>query len=95
MPEEDESKFVKVYGDKHAKARSHPTVAYERVIHTRSVTFTCIRCHQEVTEIRFPGPTTYCAACSVIVRREKTRARTRRSRQRKKEQATNSSADEV
>src|SRR3989442_415973 len=95
MPEEDESKFVKIIGDKHAKARSHPTVAYERVIHAKSVTFTCIRCKKKVTEVHFPGPTTYCAECSIIVRREKTAARTRRSRQRKKALSETDSSSET
>jgi late competence protein required for DNA uptake (superfamily II DNA/RNA helicase) len=96
MPEEHESKFVKVYGDKHAREyaeRHHAPPAYERMIHARSVTFTCIRCHQEVTEVRFPGPTTYCSECSVIVRREKNAARVRRARAKKKRQEHASPAD--
>jgi phosphopantetheine adenylyltransferase len=87
MPEEHESKPIKVYGDKHFKeyAKTHPVPpAYERWVNARSVTFTCIRCHQEVTEIRYPGPTTYCAACSLIVKREKTAARVKRVRAKRK-----------
>ncbi len=90
MPEQDEAKTIKVYGDKHFKEyrKTHPVPpAYERQVHARSVTFTCQRCQQDVTEVRFPGPRpAYCVTCAVVVKREKTAARTRRSRRSKKEQ---------
>ncbi len=91
MLEKDDAQIVKVRGDQAAKdyADEHPAPpAYSRIIHAKEVTFTCIRCHQAVTEVRYPGPTTYCAACSIVVKREKTAARTRRSRSRKKERET-------
>ena|SRR5947209_5713404 len=87
MPEEYESKRIQVKGDEHFKeyAKTHPVPpAYERWIHARTVTFTCVRCKQEVTEVRFPGPTRYCAACAAVVKREKTRLRVQAARQRKK-----------
>jgi hypothetical protein len=90
MPEVDESKTIKVRGDEHFKeyAKTHPVPpAYERVIHAKSVTFICIRCHTSVTEVRFPGATTYCAACSIIMKREKTAARVKRVRAKRKKDA--------
>jgi hypothetical protein len=72
--EEYDSKFVRV----------KPT---SRLIGKREVTFTCQRCNAWVTEWRYPGPLPqYCGACGPGVQKEKTAARTRRSRQRKKEQ---------
>ena len=74
--EEYESKVVQVQ----ATSRWHKK---------REVTFICQRCQRQVTEWRFPGPLPqYCAACGPVVQKEKTAARTRRVRQRKKEAAT-------
>jgi hypothetical protein len=83
MPERDELKIIKVLGDKHAKEKNADP-AYQRYIHAQEVTFTCPRCNQEITEVRFPGHVKYCSSCSVIVKREKTRARVQAIRQRKK-----------
>src|SRR5947209_5160086 len=87
MPEQHESKIIKVYGDKHFKdySKNHPVPpAYERQMHAQEVTFICQRCNQEITEVRFPGPIKYCSACAVLVKREKTRARVRAVRQKKR-----------
>jgi hypothetical protein len=77
----DESKTIKVYGNKYAKEKNS-IPAYERVLHTRAVTFTCQRCGTTVTEQRFPGPTPrYCSeVCAQEARREQTRWRVRRLR---------------
>lgn len=91
MPEKDELKTIKVYGDEHFKeyAKTHPVPpAYERRIHAEQITFTCEHCHQQITEVRFPGPVRYCSACAVLVKREKSRLRTQRSRQKAKERRT-------
>ena len=58
MPEEHESKQIKVYGDKHFKeyARTHPVpAAYERYINARSVTFTCKKCARKSQRSAFQG----------------------------------------
>jgi hypothetical protein len=94
MAEPNDVQIVKVYGDKHAKARSHPTVAFERRIATREITFTCERCKAQVTEWHFPSKTPfYCATCSPIVKREKTAARVRRARNKKQRQERSSPTD--
>jgi hypothetical protein len=88
MPEEYESKTIKVYGDKHAKARD-AIPAYERVLRTREVTFTCVNCGNSVTEHHFPGPIPRsCEHCRADVQRKQTRERAKRSRQKKKEQSS-------
>lgn len=82
MPQEYESKTIKVYGDKFAKARSS-IPAYERVLHTRLVTITCAKCGKTVKEHHYPGAKPkYCAECRAGVRREQVRDRVRRLRDR-------------
>jgi hypothetical protein len=60
---------------------------YRRTVQTRSVTFTCQRCGQTVTQQRFPGPTPrYCGDwCRGQARRSRTRIRVQlfRARQHK------------
>lgn len=49
-----------------------------RIVHTRSITFTCQWCHQEVTEQRYPSHTPlYCSkpACKKEAVKAKTRKR--------------------
>jgi glycerol-3-phosphate dehydrogenase len=79
MLEEHDSKTIKVYGDKHAKARKYAQPAYERVVHTREITFPCSRCQQQVTQYHFPGPIPkYCSeSCLKAARQEITRQQTR------------------
>ncbi len=80
---------VKVYGDKHARAREHPQVAYERSVSKRRITFTCVQCQQTVTQWRYPsrGPK-YCSdPCRDEAHAEQIRERVRRYRERKAKQA--------
>lgn len=81
--QEEQAKRISVYGDKQAKEKN-AVPAYGRIVYRRSVTFTCQRCSTTVTEQRFPGPTPrYCSeACANEARREQTRQRVRRLRQR-------------
>lgn len=89
MSEEDrgegQSQFVSVYGDKFAKQRKGAIPAYVRMVNTRPVTFTCVRCNQEVTQERYPGRLPrYCGdICAGEAERAKTAERTRRYRERK------------
>ncbi len=81
--DEYESKTIKVYGDKHTRARN-AIPAYERVLSTRLVTFVCTKCGKTVKEYRYPGaPSKYCSECRAGVRREQSRDRVRRLRQRR------------
>ncbi len=84
MNPEGESKLVNVYGDKCAKARPHPQVAYQRMIGTSQVTFVCTVCGKTVTQQRYPGrKPRYCSdPCEEEGRREKTRARVKKLRAR-------------
>jgi predicted amidophosphoribosyltransferase len=87
MHDEYESHYVRI---------KKPTTS--RLVGKREVRFICARCHKDVTEWRYPGPLPqYCAECGPIVKREKTAARTRRARGRKKERAATASgpAEEV
>lgn len=65
--------------------------AFERTWDTRPVTFQCAHCGQVVTQERYPGPTpTYCGrecqlAATEARRREQTRERVRRLRERRKQ----------
>jgi hypothetical protein len=94
MAEPNDVQIVKVYGDKHAKDRTHPAVAFERRIYTREITFTCERCKALVTEWHYPGKTPYyCETCSPIMKREKTAARVRRARNKKQRQERSSPTD--
>ena len=101
MDPEGESKLVNVYGDKFAKARPHPQVAYQRMIGTSQVTFVCTVCGKTVTQQRYPGRSPrYCSApCEEEGRREKTRARVKnlRARQRmmQEQETERSSQDEM
>jgi hypothetical protein len=67
---------------------NHP--AYERTWDTRTVTFQCAHCGETVTQERYPGPTpTYCGqecyeAATAARRREQTRERVRRLRERRR-----------
>ena len=83
--DEEQSQFVDVYGDQFARARKNALPAYQRIIHTRPITFTCIKCKQQVTQQRYPGRTPlYCGdICADEAEREKTAERTRRYRERK------------
>ncbi len=82
---EEQSQFVDVYGDQFARARKNALPAYQRIIHTRPVTFTCMKCNQTVTQQRYPGRTPlYCSdICAGEAERAKTAERTRRYRERK------------
>lgn len=54
---------------------------YTRRIKQRGVTFTCVACGREVTEMRYPGPKPkYCLDCVEVVRRRQARERKRRQR---------------
>jgi hypothetical protein len=81
-------KIVPVYGDKVAKQRKHPTIAYERKLQARLITFTCCVCKETVTQWRFPSKTPlYCKpACQEAARREKTRKRVQALRERRRNQ---------
>jgi len=84
--QEYESKTVNVYGDKFAREKN-PVPAYQRQLSTRPTTFTCIVCHQTVTQERYPGPAPkYCSdACKA--EHEATRNEERVRKQREKRQA--------
>jgi hypothetical protein len=86
MKPEGESKLVNVYGDKFAKARSHPQVAFQRMISTHEVTFVCTICGKTVTQHRYPGCSPrYCSdPCEEEGRREKTRERVKKLRARQR-----------
>jgi hypothetical protein len=101
MNSEGESKLVNVYGDKFAKARSHPDVAYQRMISTHQVTFVCAACGKTVTQQRYPGRSPrYCSdPCEEEGRREKTRERVKklraRQRMRQEQETERPSQDEA
>ncbi len=84
MPEGYEVKTVKVYGDTYAKQVTHPTVAYERTVRTKEVTWVCAQCGKQVKQWRYPGPLPrYCGEeCSREAQRDQTRARVQRLRAR-------------
>jgi len=86
MKPEGESKLVDVYGDKFAKARPHPQVAFQRMISTSEVTFVCSVCGKTVTQYRYPGRSPrYCSdPCEEEGRREKTRERVKKLRARQR-----------
>ncbi len=86
MDPEGESKLVDVYGDKFAKTRPHPYVAYQRLMSTQQVTFVCAVCGKTVTQQRYPGRAPrYCGdPCEEEGRREKTRARVKNLRARQR-----------
>ena len=74
MHEEYESKYVRI---------GHP--ATSRLVGKREATFTCRRCGILVTEWRYPGPEPqYCSECGPVVQKEKTSARVKRVRDRKR-----------
>lgn len=86
MNEEPESQLVNVYGDHLAKERKHALVAYQRMIHTRVVSFVCAGCGQPVTQQRYPsrGPK-YCSeACQKVGQRLHTRQRVKKLRDRRR-----------
>jgi len=86
MKPEGESKLVDVYGDKFAKARPHPQVAFQRMISTSEVTFVCSVCGKTVTQDRYPGRSPrYCSdPCEEEGRRKKTRERVKKLRTRQR-----------
>ena len=86
MNPEGESKLVNVYGDKFAKARPHPQVAFQRMISSHEVTFVCAVCEKTVTQQRYPGRSPrYCSdPCEDEGRREKTRERVKKLRARQR-----------
>ena len=86
MDPEGESKLVDVYGDKFAKTRPHPYVAYQRLMSTQQVTFVCAVCGKTVTQQRYPGRAPrYCGdPFEKEGRREKTRARVKNLRARQR-----------
>ena len=94
MPDEQDDEgydgqFVQIYGDKYAKDREHPQVAYQRFVSKRLITFTCVQCTKTVTQWRYPsrGPK-YCSdSCRDEAHTEQTRERVRRYRERKAKQA--------
>ena len=86
MKPEGESKLVNIYGDKFARARAHPQVAFQRMISTYEVTFVCTVCEKTVTQQRYPGHLPrYCSdPCEEEGRREKTRERVKKLRARQR-----------
>lgn len=59
---------------------------YKRTITASDVTYTCVKCGDQVTKALFPGATPqYCDNCALEVKREKTRARVQRLRAGKKQ----------
>ena len=86
MNPERESKLVNVYGDKVAKARPRPQVAFQRMISTQEVTLVCTVCEKTVTQQRYPGRRPqYCSApCEEEGRREKKRERVKKLRARQR-----------
>jgi hypothetical protein len=86
MNPEGESKLVNVYGDKFAKARPRPQVAFQRMISTQEVTFVCAVCEKTVTQQRYPGRhPRYCSdPCEEEGRRKKTRERVKKQRARQR-----------
>lgn len=66
-----------------------PRAAYQRTIHTRSVTFTCEQCGATSTQQRFPGPPPrYCTeVCKQEAQRTGTLARVQRFRARQREKS--------
>lgn len=86
MNSEGESKLVNIYGDKFAKARPRPQVAFQRMISTHEVTFVCTICEKTVTQQCYPGRSPrYCSGpCEDEGRREKTRERVKKLRARQR-----------
>lgn len=84
-----ESQTVKIYGDKVARARKHPQIAYERQVEKRKITFVCAQCTKTVIQWRYPsrGPKYCSASCRDEAHTEQTRERVRRYRERKAKQA--------
>lgn len=81
MHEESEHQAVQVYGQSEA-------AAYTRTIATREVVFTCIRCHQEQHEWRYPGPLPiYCPSCKLKVAEGREAQRVQRQREKRQEAA--------
>lgn len=76
---------------------TRPRAAYQRTVHTRLVTFTCVQCGTTSTEQRFPGPLPrYCTeACRQQARRAGTLARVHRfrARQRAEKEGSNDSSN--
>lgn len=74
------SKRIAVAGGK------QPRKAYSRMLSTRWVTFTCLRCGKSVSQQRYPGPKPrYCPqGCREEATREQNRARVQQFRERKR-----------
>lgn len=83
---EYQRKVVAVYGDHVAKEKNR-IPAYERVIETREITFTCKICKKSVTQERFPSKNLYCGEeCQREGKRIKTRKRVQKLREKRRQQ---------
>lgn len=79
---EPKKQAVEVYGNLN---RETSIPAYERIIITREVVFTCVRCSQKQREWRYPGPTPkYCPPCRARVAEEREERRVQRQREKRK-----------
>ena len=77
-----EHQAVEVYGQS-------ASTAYTRMIATREVIFTCVRCKQEQQERRYPGPIPkYCPVCRQQVIEEREERRIQQQRERRQAEAT-------
>ncbi len=92
--QEYESKTVNVYGDKFAREKN-PVPAYQRQLSTRPTTFTCIVCHQTVTQERYPGPAPkYCSdACKAEHEATRNEERVRKQREKRQKIAAQKKAE--
>lgn len=83
-PQKPPSKDYQVYGSKKAReeaVRNGGPPVYTRTVQASTVTFRCTRCGAETQTIRYPGPKSlYCDRYVVVVRREQTQARAKKSR---------------
>ena len=71
--------------DGHQQSQTVSITAFTRTISTRDKTFTCAQCGQTVTEQRYPGHMPlYCSACVDEVRKQQTRDRVNRLRERRR-----------
>ena len=76
-----EHQAVQVYGQ-------GTDTAYRRMIATREIAFTCVRCHQLQREWRYPGPTPkYCPPCRQQVAEEREALRVQRQREKRQAEA--------
>lgn len=86
------SKVYVVYGDKEARERARESgapPAYSRWVKARIIPFSCARCGTQTQVPCYPGAKPqYCESCVVIVRREHTRTRVQKFRDKKRAQQT-------